>query len=112
VFLAAQPRSTQDLVADMELRLYGIRNPALRAPLLALTDEAGKRVGELMAAAVARCGATLTMPIDQAIGLLHAVYNHSGATALLHGLEPEDQSRRAQLTALLRSLVTEDGERR
>jgi AcrR family transcriptional regulator len=108
VFLAAQPRTSEDLLAAMELRLYAIRNPALRAPLLALNDEMVDQIGTLLVTAIGRVGATLTVPVAQAIDLLHAVYAHSGGTALLHGLEPDDQSRREQLTALMRSLVSED----
>ena len=108
VFLAAQPRSSQDLVAGMELRLYAIRNPALRAPLLALNEEMAGQIGGLLVAAVSGVGASLNMPVDQALDLLHAVYTHSGGTALLHGLEPDDRYRKSQLTALLRSLVTEN----
>ena len=111
VFLAAQPRSSHDLVAGMELRLYAIRNPALREPFLALNDTMAQQIGDLLAAAVQAVGAELTVPVAQAIDLLHAVYAHSGGTALLHGLEPEDQSRRVQLTALMRSLLTEPGAR-
>ena len=111
VFLAAQPRSSHDLVAGMELRLYAIRNPALREPFLALNDTMAQQIGDLLATAVQAVGAELTVPVDQAIDLLHAVYAHSGGTALLHGLEPDDQSRRAQLTALMRSLLTEPGAR-
>ncbi len=106
VFLAAQPRGSEDLVANMELRLYAIRNPSLRGPLLALNDRMCGRVGGLLTDAVHQVGAELLVPIDQAIDLLHAVYTHSGSNALLHGLEPDDRSRHVQLTALLRSLVT------
>ena len=109
VFLAAQPRGSQDLVAGMELRLYAIRNPAFRAPLLALGERTCQRVGDLLTTAVAQVGATLQVPVDQAIDLLHAVYSHSGGNALLHGLEPDDSSRRVHLSALLRSLVSTDG---
>jgi AcrR family transcriptional regulator len=112
VFLAAQPRSSEDLLAGMELRLYAIRNPALRTPLLALNDEMVDQIGTLLVTAIGKVGATLTVPVAQAIDLLHAVYAHSGGTALLHGLEPDDKSRREQLTALMRSLVSEDGKPR
>jgi AcrR family transcriptional regulator len=112
VFLAAQPRSSEDLLAAMELRLHAIRNPGLRASLLALNEEMVEQIGTQLVTAIGRVGATLTVPVAQAIDLLHAVYTHSGSTALLNGLEPDDQSRRAQLTALLKSLVIESGTRR
>jgi len=112
VFLAAQPRGSEALVASMELRLYAIRNPALRAPLLALNAEMATQIGGLLLTAIEQVGATLTVPVDQAIDLLHAVYAHSGGTALLNGLEPDDRSRRAQLTALMKSLVSESGPHR
>lgn len=107
VFLAAQPRQTQDLIAGLELRLYAIRNPALRPAFLAQHDETVVQVGALLEAAVAKVGATMLVPTDQAIDLLHAVYAHSGGNALLHGLEPDDGSRGRQLAAVLRALVTE-----
>lgn len=105
VFMAAQPGRTEELVASMELRLYAIRNPALRGPLLALTDEMAVRIGALLAEAIGGIGARLQLPVVQAIDLLHAVYAHSGSSALLRGLEPDDRSRRTQLAAVLRSLV-------
>jgi len=108
VFLATQPRDPEDLVVSMELRLYGVRNPKLREPLLALTDEVAAELGGIMAQALTRERARMTVPMSQAIDLLHAVYVHSGITALLNGLEPDDESRRRQLTVLLRSLVTVD----
>ncbi len=107
VFLAAQPRTDQDLVASLELRLYAIRKPELRPAFLALADEMVVQIGELLATAVARVGSRLLLPMAQAIDLLHAVYAHSGSSALLHGLEPDDESRRRQLAVVLRSMVAE-----
>ncbi len=106
VFMAAQPGRNEELVASMELRLYAIRNPALRGPLLALNDEMAVRIGALLAEAIGGIGARLQLPVAQAIDLLHAVYAHSGSSALLRGLEPDDRSRRSQLAAVLRSLVS------
>ncbi len=110
VFMAVQPRTTEDLVTGLELRLYAIRNPALRPSFLALNDEMVSQIGELLQTAVERVGARLLVPMQQAIDLLHAVYAHSGSSALLHGLEPDDGPRRQQLAAVLRSLVTEEPE--
>jgi len=107
VFLAAQPRTDQDLVASLELRLYAIRKPELRPAFLALADEMVVQIGELLQTAVARVGSRLLLPMSQAIDLLHAVYAHSGSSALLHGLEPDDESRRRQLALVLRSMVSE-----
>lgn len=107
VFMAAQPRRTEDLVASMELRLYAIRNPSLRPPFLALNDRMAVQIGGLLQTAISRVGAELLVPMQQAIDLLHAVYVHSGGTALLNGLEPDDASRRQTLAVVLRSLVTE-----
>lgn len=112
VFLAAQPRTDEDLVASLELRLYAIRNPELRPAFLALNDEMVVHIGELLQTAVSRVGSELLVPMAQAIDLLHAVYAHSGSSALLHGLEPDDRSRRQQLAAVLRSLVGEAEPRR
>lgn len=108
VFMAVQPRTTEDLVTGLELRLYAIRNPALRPAFLALNDEMVGQIGELLQTAVDRVGARMLVPMQQAIDLLHAVYAHSGSSALLHGLEPDDGPRRQQLTAVLQALVTEE----
>jgi AcrR family transcriptional regulator len=107
VFLATQPRSSEDLVAGLELRLYAVRNPGLRAPLMALNERMTQEIGGLLRAVVEQVGSRLHLPMDEAIDLLHAVYSHSGLTALLQGLEPDDGSRRRLLTELLKSLVTE-----
>ena len=108
MFLAIQPRNTEDLVVSMELRLHGVRNPALRQSILALNDEVSRRLIDILNQALDREQARMSVPLDQAIDLLHAVYVHSGITALLHGLEPDDESRRHQLAVLLRSLLTVD----
>ena len=86
VFISAQPRSTEDMVAGLELRLYAIRNPALRPAFLALNAEMVAKVGGLLETAVDRVGARMLVPTEQAIDLLHAVYAHSGSTALLLSL--------------------------
>lgn len=106
VFLATQPQGSESLVATMELRLYAVRNPALRAPLLALNQHMAAQIGGLLSRVLAQVGGRLQLPMDQALDLLHAVYSHSGLTALLQGLEPDDRSRRRQLTELLKSLVS------
>ncbi|MCA0293915.1 MAG: TetR/AcrR family transcriptional regulator [Actinobacteria bacterium] len=112
VFLATQPRSSEDLVAGMELRLYAVRAPALRQPLLALNERMGEQIGDLLGGVVDRVGLRLQLPMEEALDLLHAVYLHSGINALLQGLEPDDESRRRQLTELLKSLVTDREEPR
>lgn len=109
VFMAIQPSRTEDLVAEMELRLHAIRTPALRAPLLALNDEMCAQVGTMLQAAVEQVGARFLVPIEQAIDLLHAVYSHSASSGLLRNLEPDEDYRRRQLTAVLRALVSEAG---
>ena len=106
VFMAAQPNRTVDLITSMELRLYAIRNPALRDAFLAVNAQTAVQVGTLLQLAIDRIGARLVVPMTQALDLLHAVYTHSGSAALLHGLDPDDDSRRHQLAAVLRSLVT------
>lgn len=108
VFVAAQPRVTEDLVAHLELRLYAIRNPAIREAFLALNNRLADQIGALLQSAVSRVGVRLTVPIDQAIDLLHAVYAHSGSSALLQGLEADDEFRWQQLVAVLRALVSEN----
>lgn len=105
VFLAGLPSDRNALIADSELRLYAVRNPAIRDPFLALVTEMTLLVGDVLNTALAGLGARLTLPVDQAIELLYAVYEHSGTTALIHGREPDDAGRAGQLAALLRSLV-------
>ena len=105
LFLAGLPSDRNALIADSELRLYAVRNPAVRDAFLSLTSEMTLLIGNVLTAALERFGARLTLPVDQAIELLYAVYEHSGTTALIHGREPDDASRARQLAALLRSLV-------
>ncbi len=105
LFLAGVPGDRNSLIADSELRLYAVRNPAVRDAFLALGTDMTRMIGDVLTEALNRLGAQLTLPVDQAIELLYAVYEHSGTTALIHGREPDDAGRAHQLGALLRSLV-------
>lgn len=105
VFLAGLPSDRDSLIADSELRLYAVRSPAIREAFLELSSEMTLLVGDVLTAALDRLGARLVLPIDQAVELLYAVYEHSGTTALIHGGDPDDAGRAGQLAALLRSLV-------
>ena len=105
IFLAVQPRDPAWLIAHSELRLHAVRTPATRESFLALNREMTELVGDVLASALARVGARLTLPMDQAIDLLYAVWEHGGTAALIHGREPDDDTHARQLAALLRSLV-------
>jgi len=102
VFLAGLPSDRDSLIADSELRLYAVRSPAIREAFLELSSEMTLLVGDVLTAALDRLGARLVLPIDQAVELLYAVYEHSGTTALIHGGDPDDAGRAGQLAALLR----------
>lgn len=104
-FIRSQPTDSTWVVADIELRLHALRNPIVRAAFNAVKEQVGTAIAAEISTALDRAGARLTVPLDQALDVLHGVYEHSALTALLEGRRSPDAARAEQLAAVLRSLV-------
>ena len=104
VFLEAQPKKSAELVSMMELRLHALRTPGLREGWLAVHEGISASVSGLLEIALARVGATLTIPTPQVIELLGAVYENTVSLSLLRG-ESRPADLAEQLAALLDAFI-------
>lgn len=107
VFLEAQPKKVAELVSMMELRLHALRTPGLREGWLAVHEGISASVSGLLEIALARVGATLTIPTPQVIELLGAVYENTVSLSLLRG-ESRPSDLAEQLAALLDAFIVGD----
>ena len=105
VFISAQPTDTAWMIAHAELRLYAARNPAMREGLIAMKEQMGAAIAEVLTAALDRVGARLTVPLDQAFDVLHGVYEHGALSAIIDGVRA-DEERGGRLAAVLRAMIT------
>ena len=70
VFQASQALSPTWLLARSEMRLYALRNPALREPLRAVEQRVNDLLITAIEAAIARQGATLAIPSRELVRVL------------------------------------------
>ena len=104
VFLEAQPKKPNELVAMMELRLHALRTPELREGWLAVHQSICSSVSDLLQIALDRVGARLPMPSAQVVELLGAVYENTVSMSLLRG-EERPVGLAEQLALLLDGLI-------
>jgi AcrR family transcriptional regulator len=107
VFLEAQPKKVAELVSMMELRLHALRTPGLREGWLAVHEGISQSTSGLLEVALARVGATLSLPAPQVIELLGAVYENTVSLSLLRG-ESRPSDLAEQLAALLDAFIVGD----
>lgn len=100
VFLEAQPKKVAEMVSMMELRLHALRTPELREGWLAVHEGISQSTSDLLELALARVGATLSLPAPLVIEMLGAVYENTVSLSLLRG-----ESRPADLTEQLAALL-------
>ena len=107
VFLEAQPKKVAELVTMMELRLHALRTPGLREGWLAVHEGISQSTAGLLDIALARVGATLTLPASQVIELLGAVYENTISMSLLRG-ESRPSDLAEQLAVVLDAFIVGD----
>jgi len=92
------------VLAMMELRLYAAREPALREAMAELDAHLTPVFSQVIGQALGAHGLKLSMPGEDAIGLLHAVWEHATLAQLIHpgGRAPNAEAR---LTTVLRAMV-------
>ena len=104
-FLAAQRSDRTWVLASSEMRLYAVREASLRRPYLEQVSEVTGVFTSLLAETAARLGYEFTVPADQVVPVLHAVYEHGAISAMLAGVDGPSPVRTAQLAAVLRSML-------
>lgn len=104
-FLAAQRSDRTWVLASSEMRLYAVRENSLRRAYLAQVGQVTGVFTHLLAETAAHLGYAFTVPDDQVVPVLHAVYEHGAISAMLAGEDVAGPVRTAQLSAVLRSML-------
>jgi AcrR family transcriptional regulator len=105
VFLASHPIDRQWLLAREEMRLYALRNPAVREPLRGVEESLDSLLTEAIADVIERQRAVLSLPPQQLVMLLESYCEELATQALLGGDEPDDDEVAARLAQVVRHLV-------
>ena len=105
VFIHSQPEDADELIAHAELRLHAARNPQVRDALNLTKERISAAIEDVITTALARFDAELSLPMGQALDVLHGVYEHGGLSAIIDGRESPASARAAQLAAVLRSMI-------
>lgn len=108
VFQASQALSPTWLLARSEMRLYALRNPALREPLRAVEQRVNDLLITAIEAAIARQGATLAIPSSELVRVLEGYHEALAIEALVSGDGLEGPEWAERLADLTRSLVRFD----
>ncbi|MFV0405296.1 MAG: TetR family transcriptional regulator [Propioniciclava sp.] len=104
-FLAAQPTDPNVILTSEELRLYAAREPAFRDTFARLERLANESIAARIEAALVQHGCELMIPGEEAVRLLHAVYEYGSIGTLIYPPSPPADVRSTVLNQLLRSLI-------
>lgn len=104
-YLAAQRSDRTWVLASSELRLFAVRQASLRGAYLAHARRVSGIFAQLVSETAARFGYALTVPEDEVVPVLHAVYEHGAISALIAGEDVAGPIRAAQLGAVLRAML-------
>lgn len=93
------------VLVRQELRLYAFRNPTFRPALIEVEQNANDLASEALAAALARHGASLRIPLDQLMVTLDAFCERTRVDSILNGDSDPGHSWRDGLERIVRALV-------
>lgn len=93
------------VLVRQELRLYAFRNPTFRPALIEVEQNANDLASEALAAALARHGASLRIPLDQLMVTLDAFCERTRVDSILTGDSDAGHSWRDGLERIVRALV-------
>lgn len=106
VFIASTGSDADQVMVMSELRLHACREESMREAFTAFERSTTPVFGELVTQGLASQGARLTMPLDEALSLLHAVFDQTALDELLRGQPPNTPLAAERLAVVLQSLVT------
>lgn len=112
MFMAAQPTDRAHLLAHEELRLHAAREPAFRPVYRALEQRAADTVSTSIEHVLNAHACELTTSGSEAMGLLHAVYDHGAIRSVIDDQHSSLESRIAVLHQVLRALIRPKDETR
>jgi len=104
-FISTVGREPDAVLVTSELRLHAAREPALRGAFDAFESAVTPLFADLIHEGLSTHGLRLTIPVEDALSLLHAVYDQTALDQLVHGqpLDAPEASRRLGL--VLRALI-------
>ena len=105
LFFGAQGTDREWLVAQRELRLYAIRNPAVSADFVAFDEQCRDELVSLLTDALTATGRAFAVPVDQALTMLIAVYEHTVLQTLTAGVPSLGPGPRDVMTTLLTAIT-------
>lgn len=105
VFLRAQRADRTWILGSSELRLHAARSSSIRDAYRERIQGATAGFIELITATAAQLGYELTLGGPEAVGVLHAVFEHGAIGALIEDVDVSGPVRAAQLSAVLRSML-------
>ncbi|MEL4356323.1 MULTISPECIES: TetR/AcrR family transcriptional regulator [unclassified Luteococcus] len=105
LFIATAGEDANTVLVMSELRLYAAREPALRTAFNSFEAGVTPLFAGLMGDGLRSAGLSLTVPVEQAISLLHAVYDQTALDQLIRGEQPDSPEAANQLSLVLRSML-------
>ncbi|GAA1397862.1 TetR/AcrR family transcriptional regulator [Luteococcus peritonei] len=104
-FIAATGADADTILVMSELRLYAAREPALRKAFDEFDQDATPIFGEMIEHGLEANGLRLTIPMDDALSLLHAIYDQTALDQLIRGEAPDSPEAAERLTLVLQALI-------
>lgn len=106
VFIATAGEDADTVLVMSELRLYAAREPALREAFNAFQLRVSPLFAELVGDGLRAAGLRLTVPMADAVSLLHAVYDQAALDQLIQGGSPNSPVAAEQLGLVLQGLIS------
>lgn len=104
-FIGATGSDPDAILVMSELRLYAAREPALREAFREFDESATPVFGGMVEQGLAANGLRLTIPIVDALSLLHAVYDQTALDQLICGGAPDSPEAAERLTLVLQAMI-------
>ncbi|MEL4506141.1 TetR/AcrR family transcriptional regulator [Luteococcus sp. H138] len=104
-FIAAAGEDANTVLVMSELRLYAAREPALRGAFNAFEAGVTPLFAGLVGDGLRSAGLRLTVDTEQAISLLHAVYDQTALDQLIRGESSASPAAAEQLGLVLHSMI-------
>lgn len=109
-FLAAQRSDRTWVLASSEMRLFAVREASLRQAYLDQVRHLSGTFTQLLQDAAASLGYEFTVPVDEVIPVLQAVFEHGQINTMIAGEDgPSQAIRVAQFVAVLQAMLRPSG---
>ncbi|MDN5563059.1 MULTISPECIES: TetR/AcrR family transcriptional regulator [Luteococcus] len=108
-FIAAAGEDANTILVMSELRLHAAREAALRDAFNAFEASVTPLFADLVGDGLRSAGLRLTVTTDEAISLLHAVYDQTALDQLIRGEQPGSPVAVEQLGLVLRAMIAPAG---